>query len=115
MVDVVLVAVALGRGTELGSDVRLERGKVREQGADVEELEDALAPARREFPDLEIVTHVESGPTATTLLRRAGDHDTVVVGSRGLGAVGRMFLGSVSHAMVTNARCPTIVVPPTHR
>ena len=84
-------------------------------GADVEELEDALGPARREFPDLEIVTHVESGPTATTLLRRAEDHGTVVVGSRGLGAVGRMFLGSVSHAMVTNARCPTIVVPPARR
>ncbi|GAA1055963.1 hypothetical protein GCM10017608_13800 [Agromyces luteolus] len=79
---------------------------------DVQELEDALAPARHDRPDLEIVTHVVAGPTAPTLLQRAQDHDTVIVGSRRLGAVRRLFLGSVSHAMVTNARCPTIVVPP---
>lgn len=84
-------------------------------GADIDELEDALAPARREFPDLEFVTHVESGPTAATLLRRAQDHSTVIVGSRKLGPVRRMFLGSVSHALVTNARCATIVVPPAGR
>ncbi|MFC9918092.1 universal stress protein [Agromyces binzhouensis] len=83
-------------------------------GDDVEELEEALAPARHEHPDLEIVTHVESGPVAAMLLRRAQDHDAVIVGSRRLGPVRRLFLGSVSHAVVTNARCPTIVVPPTH-
>jgi nucleotide-binding universal stress UspA family protein len=81
-------------------------------GTDVEVLADALDPARREFPELEIETHVESGPTEHTLLDRAREHATVSVGSRRLGAVGRMFLGSVSHALVTNARCPTIVLPP---
>jgi len=82
--------------------------------ADVEELEDALAPARHEHPGLAIETHVASGPTEATLLHRAKDHRTVIVGSRSLGVVRRMFLGSVSHALVTNARCPTIVVPPSH-
>ncbi|WP_353816125.1 universal stress protein [Agromyces sp. SYSU T00266] len=81
---------------------------------DVEELDAALVPARHAHPDLEIVTHVVSGPTAATLLHRAQDHGTVIVGSRSLGVVRRLFLGSVSHAMVTNARCPTIVVPPMH-
>lgn len=79
---------------------------------DAEVLDRALAPALAEHPDLAVVTHVESGPTARALLRRAQERATVFVGSRRLGAVRRMFLGSVSHAMVTNAHCATVVVPP---
>ncbi len=79
---------------------------------DAEVLDRALAPALAEHPDLDVVTHVESGPTARALLRRAQERATVFVGSRRLGAVRRMFLGSVSHALVTNARCATVVVPP---
>lgn len=79
---------------------------------DAEVLDRALAPALAEHPDLAVVTHVESGPTARALLKRAQERATVFVGSRRLGAVRRMFLGSVSHAMVTNARCATVVVPP---
>ena len=79
---------------------------------DAEVLDRALAPALAEHPDLAVVTHVESGPTARALLRRAQERATVFVGSRRLGAVRRMFLGSVSHALVTNAHCATVVVPP---
>jgi nucleotide-binding universal stress UspA family protein len=79
---------------------------------DAEVLDRALAPALAEHPDLAVVTHVESGPTARALLRRAQERATVFVGSRRLGTVRRMFLGSVSHALVTNARCATVVVPP---
>ena len=66
----------------------------------------------REHPDLIVVTHVDSGPTARALVRRARERATVFVGSRRRGPVRRMFLGSVSHALVTNARCATVVVPP---
>lgn len=79
---------------------------------DAEILDDALAPARDDHPDLAVVTHVDSGPTAPALLRRSHEHATVFVGSRQVGTVRRMFLGSVSHALVTNARCATVVVPP---
>ncbi|MGW9630100.1 universal stress protein [Agromyces sp. NPDC055520] len=79
---------------------------------DAEILDRALAPALAEHPDLTVVTHVESGPTARALLKRAQERATVFVGSRRLSAVRRMFLGSVSHALVTNARCATVVVPP---
>ena len=78
---------------------------------DAEVLGRALAPALAEHPDLAVVTHVESGPTARALVKRAQERATVFVGSRRLGAVRRMFLGSVSHALVTNARCATVVVP----
>lgn len=79
---------------------------------DAEVLDHALAPALEEHPDLIVVTHVESGPTARALVRRARERATVFVGSRRRGAVRQMFLGSVSHALVTNARCATVVVPP---
>ena len=78
---------------------------------DAEILDKCLAPALAEHPDLIVVTHVDSGPTARALVRRARSAH----GVRRLptaGAVRRMFLGSVSHALVTNARCATVVVPP---
>jgi nucleotide-binding universal stress UspA family protein len=38
--------------------------------------------------------------------------DMVVVGSHGRGAVGRLFLGSVSEHVVRHATCPVLVVRP---
>ena len=38
--------------------------------------------------------------------------DMVLVGSHGRGAVGRLFLGSVSEHVVRNAPCPVLVVCP---
>jgi len=39
--------------------------------------------------------------------------DLIVVGTHGRGAVGRLFLGSVSDHVVRHARCPVMVVRPT--
>ena len=79
---------------------------------DQEILDRIIAPVVGEFPDLDVESHLESGGTVGALLRRAQDRSVVVVGSRRIGSVRRLFLGSVSHALVTNAWCPTIVVPP---
>ena len=106
----------------LAADYAAERGetlhavhvgtRAHDVAEDAEILDMLLAPALAEHPDLIVVTHIESGPTARALLKRARERATVFVGSRRLGAVRRMFLGSVSHALVTNARCATVVVPP---
>ncbi len=39
--------------------------------------------------------------------------DLIVVGTHDRGAVGRLFLGSVSDHVVRHARCPVMVVRPT--
>mmetsp|Transcript_20880 Transcript_20880/g.29264 ORF Transcript_20880/g.29264 Transcript_20880/m.29264 type:complete len:118 (-) Transcript_20880:368-721(-) len=36
--------------------------------------------------------------------------DFVVVGSRGMGAMGRIFLGSTSDYLAHNAKCPILIV-----
>lgn len=122
----VMVAVDHGETAErlcrLAADYAAKRGetlhavhvgaRTHDVAQDTEVLDHALAPALADHPDLAVERHVDSGPTAPALLRRAREHATVFVGSRQLGTVRRMFLGSVSHALVTNARCATIVVPP---
>jgi nucleotide-binding universal stress UspA family protein len=40
--------------------------------------------------------------------------DLIVVGTHERGAVGRLFLGSVSDHVVRHARCPVMVVRPAH-
>jgi nucleotide-binding universal stress UspA family protein len=54
---------------------------------------------------------IEHGDPAEELLAeaRTGGHDLVVVGSRGLGTVGRLLLGSVSTQVVDGAPCPVLV------
>jgi nucleotide-binding universal stress UspA family protein len=65
---------------------------------------------RRRWPNAEVV--VTGAPPVPGILAHARKlrAAVIVVGSRGLGAVGRLFLGSVSRACVRQARCPVLVV-----
>ena len=51
-----------------------------------------------------------NGPTARTLLDAARDADLLVVGSRGLGGLRRLLVGSVSQQCVHHSTCPVAVV-----
>jgi nucleotide-binding universal stress UspA family protein len=55
---------------------------------------------------------VERGTPAEAILSAAEKEkaDLIVLGSRGLGPVKELLLGSVSHRVVTHAACPTLVV-----
>ncbi|SIO84370.1 universal stress protein [Nocardiopsis sp. JB363] len=58
---------------------------------------------------VETVTALEEAPLA--LIRQSHPHDLIVVGSRGLGSVAALFVGSVSVRVAAQAPCPVVVVP----
>jgi nucleotide-binding universal stress UspA family protein len=55
------------------------------------------------------------GPIAATLATAAEEQDVLVCGSRDRGPLGRVVLGSISHALLHGAPCPLIVLPRTAR
>ncbi|MDY6870371.1 MAG: universal stress protein [Actinomycetota bacterium] len=59
---------------------------------------------------LAVVRQVVPGEAKATLIDMSKDANMVVVGSRGLGALGRRLLGSVSTAVVHHAQCPVAVI-----
>ena len=64
----------------------------------------------RRWPDAQVsVVNQAPVPGIVSEARRCRAA-TIVVGSRGLGAVGRFLMGSVSRSVVRDARCPVLVV-----
>ena len=82
-------------------------GHAREQGT----LRDVLMRAASRLEGRPGVhTHTPVGDPARQLLEMAATADLVVVGSRGLGAVRRLLLGSVSEKVLQHAPCPVLIV-----
>lgn len=61
-------------------------------------------------PDLKIGHAVAEGSPIDMLLEMSKDATMIVMGSRGLGGLSGMVLGSVSGAVVSHASCPVVVV-----
>ncbi len=77
-----------------------------------EVLRVAAEMAQRAEPGLVIEVSARPGPPALALLDAARDGaGLVVVGSRGLGAFGALFLGSVSIHLAAQSPVPVVVVP----
>jgi nucleotide-binding universal stress UspA family protein len=57
-------------------------------------------------------THLRSGDPDKEILRAAESLGVglIVMGSRGLGAISRMLIGSVSDSVVRHAHCPVLVM-----
>jgi nucleotide-binding universal stress UspA family protein len=64
-------------------------------------------------PDVPVSTVVRTGSAAKAILERVeqGEHDLVVMGSRGLGSAGALLLGSVSRAVLAHSSVPVLVHP----
>jgi nucleotide-binding universal stress UspA family protein len=64
------------------------------------------------LPESRVVTEVQVGEPADEIvdLARLEGFDLIVVGSRGLGQVKELLVGSVSHKVVHMAPCPVLVV-----
>ena len=74
-------------------------------------LRDVLARATGRVSErARVHTHTPAGDPARALLERAADADLLVVGSRGLGAVRRLLLGTVSEKVLQHAPCPVLIV-----
>jgi nucleotide-binding universal stress UspA family protein len=66
---------------------------------------------QKRHSSVKITRRVVEGHGAKVLLDEVRDSDLLVVGSRGHGQFVGALLGSVSHQVVSQARCPVVVVP----
>ncbi|GJP37796.1 hypothetical protein CLOM_g22205 [Closterium sp. NIES-68] len=85
----------------------------RQLRADSQQLLDGLAHAATHgLEGVQVECVSEEGDPREVILSEAKRlaADLIVVGSRGLGAVSRLFLGSVSDYLVHHAACPIVVV-----
>jgi nucleotide-binding universal stress UspA family protein len=75
--------------------------------------EATLAGARERVPrDLPVTTILTDQPIRTALIAqiKRGQHDLVVMGSRGRGAIRSALLGSVSHYVLNHSPVPVLTV-----
>lgn len=73
-------------------------------------ITEALKPWRDEHPDVDVREQAVCGHPVPAIRDAAATADLVVVGSRGLGLLGSAVLGSVSHGVLRQTRCPVAVV-----
>jgi nucleotide-binding universal stress UspA family protein len=99
--DVPLVAVcALADAPGLlGATARME-----------EDFSRLLTPQEKEHSEVTVLRQVVFGPPRTALLTAASEAQMLVVGSRGLGGLDRMSLGSVAAMLLHHSPCPVAVV-----
>lgn len=80
-----------------------------QQSAAEEAIAIAVAGLATRYPDLEIRREIVQAPPVTALLQVADTAEMVVVGSRGRGGISRLLLGSVSHGILNQLPCTTVV------
>jgi nucleotide-binding universal stress UspA family protein len=71
---------------------------------------DRLRAWREKYPDVTVHEQSPCVHPATALIEASSSADRVVVGSRGMGAIGSIVLGSVSRAVLHHAHSPVAVV-----
>ncbi|QTX04014.1 universal stress protein [Agromyces archimandritae] len=74
------------------------------------ELDAALEGFAERHPGLDVRKVVVQDDPVVALTEAAGQRALLVVGTHGRGAIARLFLGSVSHGVLTNMVAPTVLV-----
>lgn len=80
------------------------------QAETMEKIEAARDIAHEVAPDIKIGYTIAEGSPIDMLLEMSSDVTMLVMGSRGLGGLSGMVMGSVSAAVVSHANCPVVVV-----
>jgi nucleotide-binding universal stress UspA family protein len=79
-----------------------------------EEAEQALGPARQEIGKAGVAFHVEIrvGDAAETIVRYAREQhcSLIAMGTRGMGSVGNLLLGSVATKVIGLSEIPVLLV-----
>ena len=71
---------------------------------------DRLAAWRERYPEVKVIEDVRRAHPVEALGDASDTCDLIVVGSHGRGALGSLFLGSVSRGVLHHARCSVAVV-----
>ena len=103
------IPVTYGRPGIVLAESQLEvyRAAGRQALADATKIVDSM---RAEIGEIDVHTRMIGEPTVPALLDLSKGARLIVVGSRGLGALRRGLLGSVSTAVVRHAHCPVAVI-----
>ncbi|HYK70717.1 MAG TPA: universal stress protein [Streptosporangiaceae bacterium] len=96
-----------GRPSPVGPDAE----RVEEVRTSAQDAVDKAAAALGGQQPKSVSVVALSGFPAQTLIEASESSDLVVVGGRGVGGFGALFLGSVSNQVVHHAKCPVVVVP----
>ncbi|MFC4619193.1 universal stress protein [Camelliibacillus cellulosilyticus] len=79
-----------------------------------ENAEDLMAKVKDRLADTRVDAKVEilNGHAAATLVKFAAENDCdlIIMGSRGLSGIQKLFLGSVSQEVVQNAPCQVLII-----
>ena len=112
-VQLVTVVPPLDPGLLRGTSPTVFDEVVKQQLMDASKrLNEAAATVRQNTSGLSVKTTLLEGRPKEVIVDEAHrwGADLIVVGSHGYGAVRRLFLGSVSLAVATNARCSVEIV-----
>jgi nucleotide-binding universal stress UspA family protein len=80
-----------------------------------EDFSHLMTRYEKEHPEVTVLRQVEFGPPRSALLTAATGAQMLAVGSRGLGGLEGMSLGSVAAALLHHSPCPVAVVHPPAR
>ncbi len=80
------------------------------QAETMEKIDEARNIAYEIAPDIKIGHTIAEGSPIDMLLEMSRDVTMIVMGSRGLGGLSGMVMGSVSASVVSHASCPVVVV-----
>jgi nucleotide-binding universal stress UspA family protein len=88
-----------------------DEARAEEMRKSAEEAVDKAAAGLGDRQPKSVAVVAISGFPAKTLIDTSGTADLLVVGSRGGGGFGELFLGSICSQVVHHAKCPVVVVP----
>lgn len=103
------------RDVVVGHPALGERFREDLQAAAERRMGDAVSAAREVSPGRPIASATVNGSPIGALTEEANYAQLVVLGSRGLGGLGGLLLGSVAVALAARAACPVVVVRGTDR